>query len=81
MQNRHSKWDCDYCFNIADFKKEDSIIAKWNGKKERGVVLTVNKSSMKIEYKNATEHVRTVSIEDIVYLDSVKKGWLTQDEN
>jgi hypothetical protein len=75
---KNSKWDSDFCFHIGDFKKEDCIIVKNSKQKERGLVVSVNKSQMQITYKRADSSQRTTSIEDIVYLDSFKKGWLSK---
>lgn len=68
--------DDDNCFDIRDFRKNDSIIVlSDNSTRMRGVVTSVDKSSNLIHF--TTNHGESVTdLNSVVFLDDFKRGWL-----
>lgn len=74
---RLPSWDIDYCFNIDDFNPEDILIVNHHGMREKGQVISADRSSMVIYYKAVDNHVYTATLDDVIYLDDPKADWLS----
>lgn len=64
------------CFNIRDFRKNDSIIVLTDERtRMRGVVTSVDESYNLIHFaSNSGEFV--TDLNSVVFLDSFRRGWL-----
>ena len=64
------------CFNIRDFRKNDSIIVLTEGSRRmRGVVTSIDESSNLIHFRSGEGEFVT-DIEGIVFLDNFRRDWL-----
>jgi len=64
------------CFNIRDFRKNDSIIVSTKGSKRmRGVVTSVDESSNLIHFRSSEGEFIT-DVNGIVFLDDFRRAWL-----
>lgn len=73
---RGPQFDMYDCFNIRDFRKNDSIIVSVEkSKRMRGVVTSVDESSNLIHFRSSEGEFVT-DIDSIIFLDEFRRGWL-----